>query len=272
MRMAKASDRDLDMALNLISILDDIERHTFPWRFEHPSTEHTTWLDPSDRFQMADLLDKLQHHLMQGNIGRVILGMAVLCDPKNRLLDPDADHLKPHPRFDLLEELTNPPRQPDDPTDRYCYSIDEETYCGRYINALSAACSAEDDLDNDDRDEGERARYWIAECCHPLDTIAGPKRAEWTGRAILEQIEEWCHDEIGAEDQILALSREDEAQLGQLILNFIRSRAAVQYYGIKNEVEHTYIVGSNDFNADIRTHVANQLNAWLAERRIHAAA
>lgn len=271
MRMAKASDRDLDMALNLISILDDIERGHFPYRFADPDDEATEWLDPSDSDQMYRLIDDLKRHIAQGSIGRVILGMAVLCDPNNRLLDPDADHLTPHPRFDLLEELTNPPRQPDDPTGRYCYSIDEETYCGRYINALSAACSAEDDLDNDDRDEGEAARYWIAECCHPLDTIAGPKRAEWTGRAILEQIEEWCHDEIGADDQILDLSREDEAQLGQLILNFIRSRAAVQYYGIQNEVEHSYIVGSNEFNADIRIYVADQLNAWLAERKSHAA-
>lgn len=270
MRMAKASDRDLDMALNLIGILDDIESGHFPYRFSDPDDEATEWLDPADREQMTRLLYHLKRHLAQGSIGRVILGMAALCDPKNRLLDPDADHLTPHSRFELLEELTNPPPQPDDYTGRYCYSLDEEAYRGQYTTPEAAAAQAEADIDDDEADGVER-RYWIAECANPLELIQHDKLHRWSGDSIIEQFDERCNEEVYAEDAILDMTPDDTTLLGQIVHNFIRSRAKVMYYGIKNPVEHTYTAGTNDLMDDITHHVRTQLNTWIAERRSHAA-
>lgn len=72
MKMAKASQADLDMALDLIGVLDDIERGHFPFRFSDPDNEATEWLDPDDAPQMANLLYQLKRLLNRGSIGRVI--------------------------------------------------------------------------------------------------------------------------------------------------------------------------------------------------------
>ena len=71
------------MAMKLANYLDAIE-----------------WLDERDTDQYAKLLDGLRRLLNQGSISRVIWGMAVICDPANEIIDPDADTLEAHPRLD----------------------------------------------------------------------------------------------------------------------------------------------------------------------------
>jgi hypothetical protein len=88
MKMAKASPEDLDMALDLISVLDDIERGFFPHRFSDPDSEISEWLDFTNREQYGRLIDNLRRLLNRGSIGRVIMGMAVVCDPSNECIDP----------------------------------------------------------------------------------------------------------------------------------------------------------------------------------------
>lgn len=60
MKMAKASQADIDMALDLISVLDDIERGYFPHRFD-PESESIEWLDTQDGQQYDKLLGIGQH-------------------------------------------------------------------------------------------------------------------------------------------------------------------------------------------------------------------
>lgn len=57
MKMAKASARDIDMAMDLIGVLDDIERGYFPHRFSDPDVESTEWIDTDDQEQYARLVD-----------------------------------------------------------------------------------------------------------------------------------------------------------------------------------------------------------------------
>lgn len=102
MKMAKASEADLDMALNLIGVLDDIEKGYFPHRFD-PESESIEWLDTQDSQQYDKLIDNLRRLLNRGSIGRVIMGMAVVCDPSNECIDPDADTIEHHPKRQQME-------------------------------------------------------------------------------------------------------------------------------------------------------------------------
>ena len=103
MKMAKASPEDIGMALDLIGVLDDIERGYFPHRFSDPDSEISEWLDFTSREQYGRLIDNLRRLLNRGSIGRVIMGMAVVCDPSNECIDPDADCIEHHPKRQQME-------------------------------------------------------------------------------------------------------------------------------------------------------------------------
>lgn len=151
-----------------------------------------------------------------------------------------------------------------DPTGKFCYSLDEEWYRGNFDTPSSAAAQAETDIDDECAD-GEVREYHVAECCHPIAVaFGGQKSALWLGETIIEQIDEQCGNEISAEDAILDMSKEDLTKLGVMVLKFVRENAAVQYYGIKNQVKHTYVAGSSEFNWEIAMHVRNSLLSLIA--------
>lgn len=130
-------------------------------------------------------------------------------------------------------------------TGKWCYSTDGEGYSGSFATQQEAQGAAIDHLEGDDGEDGDVRSFWVARCCHPLDVIDHDKRQQWTGDSILEQVDEWCADEVAADDWILDMTDEDKAALGKLVLDFIRSRAKVQYYGITDAVEHKHVLGSN---------------------------
>lgn len=103
MKMAKASEADIDMALDLIGVLDDIACGYFPNRFRDPDSESIEWIDPTDQQQYEKLIDGLRSLLNRGSIGRVIMGMAVVCDPDNECIDPDASYIEHHPKRQMME-------------------------------------------------------------------------------------------------------------------------------------------------------------------------
>lgn len=112
MKMAKASEADLNMAIKLANYLDAIERGYMPDDLTEDS-DSSEFIDTSDREQYGRLVDGLKRLLNQGSIFRVIWGMAVVCDPQNKCIDPDAATLEVHPyhvktaenRDELLEVL-----------------------------------------------------------------------------------------------------------------------------------------------------------------------
>ena len=99
MKMAKASESDLNMAMKLVNYLDAIECGQMPDDLSEDA-ESIEWLDERDRDQYAKLLDGLRRLLNQGSISRVVWGMAVVCDPANKCLDPDADTIEHHPEME----------------------------------------------------------------------------------------------------------------------------------------------------------------------------
>lgn len=105
MKMAKASEADLNMAMDISNVLDDIERGYFPRNLsDDPGSEETEWIDTSDQEQYAKLIDGLKRLLNQGSISRVIWGMAVVCDPANKYIDPEADTIEHHPERQKMED------------------------------------------------------------------------------------------------------------------------------------------------------------------------
>lgn len=106
MKMAKASSADLDMAMDVANVLDDLERGYFPTKLqsdEDAESEEIEWIDTSDRQQYQRLVFGLKHLLNKGSISRVIWGMAVVCDPSNDLVDPAADTIEHHPVRQQME-------------------------------------------------------------------------------------------------------------------------------------------------------------------------
>ena len=95
MKMAKASTADMDMALKLCSALEAVDRRFFPEGSEGDNDPED--LDLDNDTHCGKVLRQLADVLQGGSIGRVIWGMHVLMDPQNKLVDPNARTLEPHP-------------------------------------------------------------------------------------------------------------------------------------------------------------------------------
>ena len=114
MKMAKATERDIDAAGELIQVLDAIDtRFGGPWPLPDVPEDLPKFLD-GEAFDSDDTqhLKTLYNHLARllrstANFhGRVIGGMCyVILYPKNEILDPTADTLELHPRLqDALKD------------------------------------------------------------------------------------------------------------------------------------------------------------------------
>jgi len=109
MKMAKASEADLEMAMELSRFVEDLEKGDMPTQIsEAPESEAHEWFDMYDREHCRKAVEALLEIVRKGSIFRVTVGMAVLCDPRNKLLDPNADTLEAHP--DTVANATNAER------------------------------------------------------------------------------------------------------------------------------------------------------------------
>ena len=103
MKMAKLSEADLEMAMELSQFVEKLVDGYCPKQaLEEPDSEDIEWLDFDDHKQLQRVIDALTQIAKKGSIFRVTFGMAVLCDKRNELLDPDADTLEIHPKYAAL--------------------------------------------------------------------------------------------------------------------------------------------------------------------------
>lgn len=102
MKMAKASEADLNMAMDLSNALDLLGQ-----RFCPCMPEAIELLGPEDESERFDRDNDKQcgralRHLLEiadrASLSRVIFGMVVLLDPRNEVVDPGADTLDLHPK------------------------------------------------------------------------------------------------------------------------------------------------------------------------------
>lgn len=99
MKMARASEADLEAALDLSGILENVEKGYYPSREDSGSDYDPTFFDEGDPEHLQFFYDRVMECVRKGSIFRVTFGMAVLLDPRNELLDPDADSLERHPKI-----------------------------------------------------------------------------------------------------------------------------------------------------------------------------
>lgn len=98
MKMAKASEADLQMAMDLASMLEALgHRHcpSMPAVISRNDGEEDFDLDDADQCSRA--LRVLLETADRGSLFRVVWGAAVMLDPRNRCVDPDADVIEHHP-------------------------------------------------------------------------------------------------------------------------------------------------------------------------------
>lgn len=101
MKMAKASQADLDMASDLASALEAI---TGRWGAAMPDAiaklegdAEVEWFDPDSAEQCKRVVKYFRALANSASLFRVVGGAIVMLDPANALVDPDADTIEHHP-------------------------------------------------------------------------------------------------------------------------------------------------------------------------------
>jgi hypothetical protein len=101
MKMAKASEADLEMAMELSNALESLAGR---WGATMP--EKIARLDEGDEVEGFSIDDEKQcrrvvEYLIgltrSASLSRVTFGMTVLLDPRNKIVDPNADTLERYP-------------------------------------------------------------------------------------------------------------------------------------------------------------------------------
>lgn len=130
----------------------------------------------------------------------------------------------------------------------YCWYTDamETFYMANSLEEAHGAAQEEIDDNYDKLDDGGEVEYVIAKTCNPIDLIENSAKS--LAENILNTVDEWAHEEVGADDVIFDMSNEDLTKLGQIVLAFIKDKAAISYFGCKDKETHKYIIGSNVYN------------------------
>lgn len=113
MKMAKASEADLEMAMDMFVALDILGNRWCPCMpdaiAQTDDDESSERFDRDDDQQCGRALRHLLDIADRGSLARVVMGMATVLDPQNKVVDPDADTLELHPEHQrnaaALQEL-----------------------------------------------------------------------------------------------------------------------------------------------------------------------
>lgn len=138
MKMAKASEADLDMAMELCAALDAL---TSSWPTIPTGLHQTADDEPDESFDCDDdrQCGTVLRHLLaiaeRASLMRVVWGAAVMLDPRNNCVDPDADTIEhhPHAKAGLAASKARPLDDWHEDTGTvlwWRFPIEEPPYCG----------------------------------------------------------------------------------------------------------------------------------------------
>lgn len=101
MKMAKASVADLEMAMELVNALESLSSRwgaSMPEKIAKPqSDEEDEGFSLDDDENCRRVCDYLIQLTRSASLSRVVMGMVVILDPANALVDPEASTLETHP-------------------------------------------------------------------------------------------------------------------------------------------------------------------------------
>lgn len=99
MKMAKADGRDMDAGYDLMSLLNDLDRDDYPELHDERKPDAPTYFDQDDREHLQHLHTLLKKIIEKspGFMGRIMGGMSCFLNPKNALIDQEADTIEFHP-------------------------------------------------------------------------------------------------------------------------------------------------------------------------------
>lgn len=127
---------------------------------------------------------------------------------------------------------------------QYAYSTDQENYSGLFDTVAEAQGEATASMDmSGDYEPGDEYAYWIGEV-QPAEALLQASRI---GQDFIERLDEWLADDIPADcGPIAELSNGDQAELGRLVIEFVRAKGGFKRYGITNAVEHKHVISETD--------------------------
>jgi hypothetical protein len=96
MKMARASEADIEAALKVCQIMDQLDKRYMP---SDDDSEELEFFDRDDAEQCQTVIGMLLDATCDTSLFRVVFGMACVLDPRNELLDPDADTIEKHPKI-----------------------------------------------------------------------------------------------------------------------------------------------------------------------------
>lgn len=99
MKIAKANDHDLETAMELCGALDSLiyGYPSLPPSMPGAAAAEDDAFDIEDREQCAAVLGYLLDLHKRANLPRVVHGCAVMLDPDNMCVDPNAETIEHHP-------------------------------------------------------------------------------------------------------------------------------------------------------------------------------
>lgn len=92
MKLSKPNEQDLNGAIDVALIIDDLSKGWFP-----SDDEGDIEFDIMDSADCRKALDILIGISDQCSLMRAAMTTLVLCDPNNKVIDPDIDHVDQHP-------------------------------------------------------------------------------------------------------------------------------------------------------------------------------
>ena len=143
MKMARASEADLDMAMELCGALDGLTgwcASVPPAVAKVADVEDSERFDSDDREQCVRVLGYLLKVADRASLMRVVWGCAVMLDPRNKCVDPDGDVIERHPDAKVgMDARRARPRcewhEDIGPVLWWKFPVDEPPYCGTPLDA-----------------------------------------------------------------------------------------------------------------------------------------
>lgn len=105
-KIAKASQADLNMAMDLTAMLETLgHRHCPAMPAAIARNDGDEDFDRDDNDQCGRALRALLETANRGSLSRVVWGAAVMLDPRNKLVDPTADTIEHHPERSKASDI-----------------------------------------------------------------------------------------------------------------------------------------------------------------------